>query len=167
MSTLSKGYDWNVVTNFPYNKLVYCTLPGTISTVIPTACGITRMSENMIDASKSKRRNGCIVTSQASSGVWHMVKKSFCFRTARYSGKYRPAWRITQTGMRSTVSPLAARSKLSLISGGNSWWSKSFYMDMNCLCGWAVAICLQNVRHRKTCCCINGLIENRTGSRHE
>lgn len=58
------------------------TLPGTISTTMPKACGITRISEKIIDASRSKRRNGCIVTSQANSGVRQILKKSFCFRTA-------------------------------------------------------------------------------------
>lgn len=58
------------------------TRPGHISTVMPSACGITRMSEKIIDASKSKRRNGCIVTSHANSGVRHTVKKSYCFLTS-------------------------------------------------------------------------------------
>lgn len=58
------------------------TLPGIISTTIPNACGITRMSEKIIDASRSNLLNGCMVTSHANSGVRQMVKKSFCFRTA-------------------------------------------------------------------------------------
>lgn len=63
-------------------SIVKLTFPGHISTVMPSACGITKISEKMIDASKSKRRNGCIVTSHASSGVRHTVKKSCCFLTS-------------------------------------------------------------------------------------
>lgn len=36
----------------------------------------------MIDASSAKRRNGCMVTSQASSGVRQTVKKSWTLRTS-------------------------------------------------------------------------------------
>uniref|UniRef100_A0A2M3ZRL6 Putative secreted peptide n=1 Tax=Anopheles braziliensis TaxID=58242 RepID=A0A2M3ZRL6_9DIPT len=56
--------------------------PGFISTTIPSACGMTRMSEKMIEASRSNRRRGCIVTSQASSGVRQTVKKSCFARTS-------------------------------------------------------------------------------------
>lgn len=131
--------SWNSQSSFDSLKL---TFPGHISTVMPSACGITRISEKMIDASKSNRRRGCIVTSHASSGVRHTVKKSCCFRTSYNetemqqqleslcqfvfvlctltwnSGKYRPACRITQTGTRSTSSPRAARNKLSFFSTG-------------------------------------------------
>ena len=54
----------------------------------PMASGMVRMSENRIAASSGKRRSGCSVTSQASSGVVHSVLKSPAFsRTARYSGR--------------------------------------------------------------------------------
>lgn len=85
------------------------TLPGTMSTIIPNACGITRMSEKIIDASRANRFNGCIVTSHANSGVRQMVKKSFCFRTAykrttklkleceRYAlGSWRTRWNVSK-----------------------------------------------------------------------
>ena len=68
------------------------------------------MSENKIAASKPNRSIGCMVTSQANSGVLQSVKKSpACLRVARYSGKYRPACRITQIGVRSTFSPRKVR----------------------------------------------------------
>jgi hypothetical protein len=51
---------------------------------------------------------GCTVISLASSGVRHRVKKSYFSRMAINSGKNRPAWRIIQTGGRSTVSPFNA-----------------------------------------------------------
>lgn len=35
------------------------TLPGTISTVMPRACGITNISENIIEASRSNLLRGC------------------------------------------------------------------------------------------------------------
>ena len=57
------------------------------------------MSENRIAASNPKRRTGCNVTSAAHSGLKHRSRKPPAFsRTARYSGKYRPACRIIQTG---------------------------------------------------------------------
>ena len=43
----------------PVSKRTFC----------PSASGMTRMSENRIAASRSKRRSGCSVTSVASSGV--------------------------------------------------------------------------------------------------
>src|SRR5229473_6238362 len=53
----------------------------------------------MIAASKLKRRIGCSVTSAANSGVKHRSRKPPALaRTSRYSGKYRPAWRIIQIG---------------------------------------------------------------------
>ena len=50
--------------------------PGTIFTSISIACGMTRISEKMIEASRSNLLRGCIVTSIANSGVWQIVKKS-------------------------------------------------------------------------------------------
>ena len=88
---------------------------------------------------------GCRVISQASSGVWQILKKSLTTRISLNSGKYLPAWfqdiditktnshvgvvtfrwmefkktcLITQTGALSTFSPLAAFSNLSLSSFG-------------------------------------------------
>ncbi|KAH9402410.1 hypothetical protein TYRP_016470 [Tyrophagus putrescentiae] len=70
----------------------------TILTSMPSACGMTRMSEKMMAASRSKRRMGMRVASHASSGVRQMSKKLWCWRRLRNSGRYRPAWRITHTG---------------------------------------------------------------------
>ena len=54
----------------------------------PIACGTTRISENKMEASSGKRSMGCKVTSQASSGVVHIVMKLPArLRVARYSGK--------------------------------------------------------------------------------
>ena len=115
---------------------------------MPRACGITRMSEKMIAASRGNLKHtnyfeqtreanlriGCRVISQASSGVWQILKKSLTTRISLNSGKYLPAWfgssliigvliyektcLITQTGALSTFSPLAAFSNLSLSSFG-------------------------------------------------
>ena len=62
-------------------------------------------------ASTPSRRTGCSVISQASSGVRHDARKSCCARSARYSGRYRPACRMIQTGVRSTGSRRQARRK--------------------------------------------------------
>jgi hypothetical protein len=73
------------------------------------------ISEKTMAASKPKRRSGCRVTSQASSGVRHRVKKSTFSRTARYSGRYRPACRMIHTGGGpGTASPRQARKKRAL-----------------------------------------------------
>lgn len=77
----------------------------------PIARGTSRMSENKMAASMPKRRTGCSVTSAARSGVRHSVTKSPAMpRTARYSGRYRPAWRISHHGGRGNVSPACARN---------------------------------------------------------
>ena len=52
--------------------------PAAKLTVCPSACGMTRMSENRIAASKPNRRIGCNVTSAASSGVKHRSRKLAC-----------------------------------------------------------------------------------------
>src|ERR1051326_1114424 len=64
---------------------------------------MTRISLKMMAASKPKRRIGWSVTSAANSGVCtNSTKVCFCLR-ARYSGKARPACRMSQTGGRSTA----------------------------------------------------------------
>ena len=122
--------------------------PGFISTVMPSAWGMTSISENIMAASKSILRNGCIVTSQASSGVRQIVKKSCLERTSRNSGRYLlkkhklritfkdrfmmsiqlcdmqvwnhlPACLIAHTGILSTFSHLAALNNKSFFRGGN------------------------------------------------
>ncbi len=72
------------------------------------------MSLNRIAASKPNRRIGCSVTSVASRGVVQRSMKSRASaRIARYSGRYRPACRISQTGGGQTASPAnAAKSRL-------------------------------------------------------
>ena len=99
------------------------------------------MSLKMIAASNSNRRMGCKVTSQASSGVRQIVKKSYCLRVSLNSGKevginhilcarlrpqaanspgrYLPACLITHTGVFSTCSPRAARKIKSFFKTGN------------------------------------------------
>ena len=70
------------------------------------------MSENNIAASKPNRLSGCWVASNARSGVKQKSKKFLDFdRISRYSGKYRPAWRINQHGGGETTSPSSAFKK--------------------------------------------------------
>ena len=74
------------------------------------ASGTTKISEKIIAASTPNLSTGCKVTSAAISGfVAKAIKDPAFARTSRYSGKIRPAWRITQTGTRSTGWPNAAR----------------------------------------------------------
>src|SRR5690348_14696264 len=69
------------------------------------------MSENRIAASIPNRRIGCRVASAASSGVrQNAMKLSARARNARYSGRYRPAWRISHHGVRLTGAPVSART---------------------------------------------------------
>jgi hypothetical protein len=69
------------------------------------------MSANMTAASTSCRRTGCNVTSVHRSGWFATSKKECRSRIARYSGSERPAWRMNQTGVRSTRSRRAARTR--------------------------------------------------------
>ena len=69
------------------------------------------MSANMTAASTSCRRTGCSVTSAQSSGSFATSKNEWRSRIARYSGSERPAWRMNHTGVRSTLSRRAARTR--------------------------------------------------------
>jgi hypothetical protein len=66
--------------------------PASNQTFWPSAPGISRMSAKTMAASYGKRRIGCRVTSAAFSGSKQKLMKSGAVaRTARYSGRYRPA----------------------------------------------------------------------------
>ncbi len=69
------------------------------------------MSANITAASTPWRRTGWSVTSAQSSGVPATSKKLWRERTSRYSGSERPAWRMNHTGVRSTGSRRAARTR--------------------------------------------------------
>ena len=75
------------------------------------------MSANITAASTPCRRTGCSVTSAHSSGVCATSQNEWRSRTARYSGSERPAWRMNQTGVRSTGSRRAARTRRGSIAG--------------------------------------------------
>ena len=68
------------------------------------------MSANITAASTSCRRTGCNVTSAQSSGWRAISNNPYRLRSSRYSGSERPAWRMNQTGVRSTGSRRAART---------------------------------------------------------
>lgn len=62
-------------------------LDGSIRTVMPSACGMTRMSQKMILASRAVYRSiGWSVRAEAMLGVWQHSKNECSFRTARNSG---------------------------------------------------------------------------------
>src|SRR6478609_6783546 len=63
-------------------------------------------------ASTPYRRTGCIVISATRSGRAHESSIEMPARTLRYSGSERPAWRMNQTGGRSTGSRRHARRNL-------------------------------------------------------
>ncbi len=69
---------------------------------MPIGSSGRRMSAKTMAASSSKRRSGCSVTSAATSERLHISMKARRSRMARYSGRYRPAWRISHTGVAST-----------------------------------------------------------------
>ena len=85
--------------------------PPSKARVCPMASQGTRMSEKRIAASTPSRSTGWRVTSAASSGVLHTSRKLARARTARYSGRNRPAWRIIHTGVKSVGRPKQARRK--------------------------------------------------------
>src|SRR5689334_22310458 len=72
------------------------------------------MSEKMIAASSAKRRSGWSVTSHASSGVFASARKLPALRlVSLYSGRYRPACRVIQTGVYGVGSRSSARNSVS------------------------------------------------------
>src|SRR3990167_620059 len=75
----------------------------------PRGSTINRISANRIAASTPRRSTGWSVTSAAASGFRHISRKPNRSRIARYSGMYRPAWRMSQTGVCGTGSRRAAR----------------------------------------------------------
>ena len=65
-------------------------------------------------ASSGKRSSGCSVTSVASAGVFASARKLPAFaRVLLYSGRYRPAWRMSQIGVYSVGCRARARSSVS------------------------------------------------------
>jgi len=77
----------------------------------PNASGTTKISENKIAASNRNRLIGCSVASAARAGVKHILRKlGVRSRSARYSGRYRPAWRMSQTGGGVSRVPASTRS---------------------------------------------------------
>ena len=85
--------------------------PSTSSTSIPMPRTGSMMSANITAASTSYRRSGWSVTSAQSSGCPQISKSVYRSRIARYSGSERPAWRMNQTGVRSTRSRRQARTR--------------------------------------------------------
>src|SRR6058998_372171 len=80
---------------------------------------MVRMSENRIAASRGNRSRGCSVTSAASEGVLHKARKLPARRrVSLYSGRYRPAWRISHTGVYAVGSLKSARISVSFCSAG-------------------------------------------------
>ncbi len=75
----------------------------------PMASAGIKMSEKTMTASTPSLRNGWIETSTASCGVLQTSKNACFARISRYSGRYRPAWRIIHTGTRGRASPRQAR----------------------------------------------------------
>ncbi len=81
----------------------------------PMASGMTRMSENRMAASISYLLSGCMVTSVASSGDFTISVNEYDSLSLRYSGRYLPAWRMTQTGGLSSGWQFTAAKNLSLL----------------------------------------------------
>ena len=75
-----------------------------------TSSGSSR-SAKMMAASTPRASAAVMVTSAASAGFLQISISEYCLRTARYSGMYRPAWRMNQTGVRSTGCALQAFTK--------------------------------------------------------
>ena len=65
------------------------------------------MSENMMTPSVPNARHGCRESAVAISGVSERSRNSILVEYSRKADIYRPACRISQTGVRSTVSPFA------------------------------------------------------------
>jgi hypothetical protein len=68
------------------------------------------MSANITAASTPWASTGSSVTWAQSSGCRQTSKSEKRVRISRYPGSVRPAWRMNQTGVRSTGSRRAART---------------------------------------------------------
>src|SRR5262249_16808864 len=68
-----------------------------------------------------RRSTAVTVTSAARSGVLQSSRKDTLARIWRYSGIYRPAWRISHTGVYGVGSWRQARSRGEGYSSGLSW----------------------------------------------
>lgn len=79
----------------------------------PKAGNGVKMSLNMITPSTPNDRHGCNDNSIAISGVSDRCRNGYFSLYCRKSAMYRPACRINHTGVRSTFSPLYARTKMS------------------------------------------------------
>ena len=80
------------------------------------------MSEKKTAASTPWRRTGWSVISAASAGsrqTSSMLRPARS-RSARYSGRLRPACRMNHTGVRSGRAPVSARSRAGATSAANS-----------------------------------------------
>ena len=114
--------------------------PRTTSKSTPIAGSGVRMSENMITPSTPYWRHGCSESSVAISGVSERLRNSTVVEYSRKACIYRPAWRISHTGVRSTASPRAARSRMSCsaVAGGlGALRSSSAVSDLAMATAWA------------------------------
>jgi hypothetical protein len=94
--------------------------PAVMSRSTPAALSGTMMSEKRIAASTPCRRTGWRVISVTRSGRVQASSMPIPARTARYSGSDRPAWRMNQTGVRSTGSRRIARTSRDVVTDGRS-----------------------------------------------
>mmetsp|Transcript_64777 Transcript_64777/g.156258 ORF Transcript_64777/g.156258 Transcript_64777/m.156258 type:complete len:270 (-) Transcript_64777:5-814(-) len=88
-------------------------VPLITSNSTPSAGSGVRMSENITTPSTPKALNGCSDSSTAISGVSERMRNGYFSEYLRKSAMYRPAWRISQTGVREVSSPRAHRSRMS------------------------------------------------------
>src|SRR5207244_11117307 len=72
---------------------------------------ISKISAKRIAASTPRRSTGVRVISAASSGRLQSSRKPYCALSFRYSSIYRPAWRISQTGVYGVFSRRQAARK--------------------------------------------------------
>ena len=96
---------------------IWGPLPFTTSNSMPSAGRIVRMSLNMMIPSTPKAFQHCSDNSVAISGFSLLCRKGILSEYLRKSAMYLPAWRMSQTGVRSVASPRAARNSTSWSPG--------------------------------------------------
>src|SRR5712691_9228898 len=94
--------------------------PALNANCMPIGSRSSRISAKIIAASTPRRSTAMTVTSAASSGVLQSSKKATFARSWRYSGIYRPAWRMSHTGVYGVGSRRQARSRGALCSAAQS-----------------------------------------------
>mmetsp|Transcript_11333 Transcript_11333/g.16888 ORF Transcript_11333/g.16888 Transcript_11333/m.16888 type:complete len:259 (+) Transcript_11333:577-1353(+) len=116
-STCSGSDRLDTSSSVRISVLMTGPVPLITSKSMPSVGSGVRISENIIMPSMPYARWHCRLSSTAMSGVSDRSRKGYLFEYSRKAAIYLPACLISHTGVLSTTSPLAARTKISRSPG--------------------------------------------------